>query len=125
MLTVAYLANQFPVAVEPYVADEIAELRLLGVCVITGTVTQTNRKDKIREDPDVAILPLQVRVVVRAVWLCLWRWNRIADLLARVLFCGQEGLIRRVKALLHTLLGACYAVRLKTQEVEHIHVHHG
>ncbi|PYX73681.1 MAG: hypothetical protein DMG78_08205 [Acidobacteria bacterium] len=125
MLTVAYLANQFPVAVEPYVAEEVAGLRLLGVRVITGTVIRVNREDTTREDPDVAVLPLQVRVVVRAVWLCLWHWNRIADLVARVLFCGQEGLIRRVKALLHTLLGACYAVRLESQGVEHIHVHHG
>jgi glycosyltransferase involved in cell wall biosynthesis len=125
MLTVAYLANQFPVAVEPYVGEEIAELRLLGVRVITGTVTRTNGKDKIPEDPDVAIRPLQVLVLVRAVCLCVWRWNRIADLVARVLFRGQESPIRRVKALLHTLLGACYAVRLETQGVEHIHVHHG
>ncbi|MBZ5683529.1 MAG: glycosyltransferase [Acidobacteriia bacterium] len=125
MLTVAYLANQFPVAVEPYVAEEIAELRLLGVRVVTGTVTRANRQDKIREDPDVAVRPLQVLVLVQAVWLCLWRWDRIADLVARVLFHGPEGLIRRVKALLHTLLGVCYAVRLQTQGVEHIHVHHG
>jgi glycosyltransferase involved in cell wall biosynthesis len=125
MLTVAYLANQFPVAVEPYVAEEIAELRLLGVRVITGTVTRVNRENTTREDPDVAVLPLQVRVLVRAVWLCLRRRNRIADLVARVLVRGQEGPIRQLKALLHTLLGACYAVRLETQGVEHIHVHHG
>ncbi len=30
MLTVAYLANQFPAAVEPYVGEEIEELRSAG-----------------------------------------------------------------------------------------------
>jgi colanic acid/amylovoran biosynthesis glycosyltransferase len=125
MLTLAYLANQFPVAVEPYVAEEITELRLQGVRVITGTVTRANTEDKTREDPDVVLRPVQLLVLARAAWLCLWHWNRIADLVARVLFHGHEGPIRRVKALLQTLLGACYAVRLETQGVEHIHVHHG
>ena len=31
MLTVAYLANRFPAAVEPYVSEEIGELRRRGV----------------------------------------------------------------------------------------------
>ena len=125
MLTVAYLANQFPVAVEPYVGEEIAELRLLGIRVITGTVVRTNKEDRIRGNPDVMLRPVQALVLARAVSLCFWHWNSIADLVARVLFHGPEGPIRRVKALLHTLLGACYAVRLETQGVEHIHVHHG
>ncbi len=125
MLTVAYLANQFPVAVEPYVTREIAELRLLGVRVITGTVTRANKEDQTLEDADVVVRPVQLLVLARAVWLCVWHWNRIADLVARVIFQGEEGPIGRMKALLHTLLGACYAVRLQTHVVEHIHVHHG
>jgi len=125
MLTVAYLANQFPVAVEPYVTEEITELRLLGFRIITGTVTRTNKEENVCGNPDVVLRPVQALVLARAVWLCFWHWNRIADLVARMLFQGPEGPIRRVKALLHTLLGACYAVRLKTQGVEHIHVHHG
>jgi len=124
MLSVAYLANQFPVAVEPYVTEEIDELRRLGIRVITGTVTRT-REGKIRGSPDVVLRPVEGLVLARAVWMCVWRWNRIADLIARVLFQGQEGPIPRVKALLHTLLGACYAVRLEEHGVEHIHAHHG
>ena len=38
MLTIAYLANQFPSEVEPYVGDEIAELRRRGALVISGSV---------------------------------------------------------------------------------------
>lgn len=41
MLTVAYLANTFPSAVEPYVVDEIEELRKRGVRVIAGSVRRT------------------------------------------------------------------------------------
>ena len=40
-ITVAYLANEFPSAVEPYVSDEILELRRRGVRVIAGTVRRT------------------------------------------------------------------------------------
>ncbi len=47
MLTVAYLANQFPSAVEPYVIDEIEELRSRGVRVIAGSV-RSGRRDLIR-----------------------------------------------------------------------------
>jgi glycosyltransferase involved in cell wall biosynthesis len=125
MLTVAYLANQFPAAVEPYVTEEIEELRSLGIRVITGTVTRKSRDDEVRGNPDVVLRPVQGLVLAQALWLCLWRWNRVANLIARVLFHGEEGPGRRVKALLHTLLGACYAVRLKKQQIDHIHVHHG
>src|ERR1035438_4298027 len=38
VLTVAYLANQFPAAVEPYVGEEIREMRQRGVHVIAGSV---------------------------------------------------------------------------------------
>ena len=44
MLTVAYLANQFPSPVEPYVAEEIAELRSRGVRVVPGTVRQPRQR---------------------------------------------------------------------------------
>jgi len=49
----------------------------------------------------------------------------IGDLLKRILGQGQESLTKRLRALLHTLLGAYYAERLRGLEVEHIHVHHG
>jgi len=124
MLTVACLANQFPAAVEPYVREEVEELRRLGVRVITGTVVSA-REEEISENPDVVLRPVGGLVLTRAILLCVLRWNRIADVVARVLFQGREGPIRRLKALLHTLLGACYAAGLEGHGVEHIHVHHG
>jgi colanic acid/amylovoran biosynthesis glycosyltransferase len=126
VLTVAYLANQFPSPVEPYVGDEIAELRRRGICVVTGSVRKSQAADlDARARAEVILHPVSPIVLLQAVWLCLRRWRRISPLLLRVIFRGREGPVLRAKALLHTWLGACYAVRLEAREVEHIHVHHG
>lgn len=129
MLTIAYFANQFPSAVEPYVGEEIDELRRRGVCVITGSVRNTRVTERGISQPgnapDVALQPLSALVLLRAAWLCAQRWRRIADLLLRVIVRGREGPGQRANALLHTWLGACYAVMLEPRGVEHIHVHHG
>lgn len=127
MLTVAYLANLFPSAVEPYVMEEIEELRRRGVRVIAGSVRTppTDKVSAIRCAPEIVLQPLTTMVLLRAMWLCLRRWRRIAPLLARVLLRGREGPVKRVKALAHTWLGGCYAVLLEGREVGHIHVHHG
>jgi len=129
MLTIAYLANQFPCPVEPYVGEEIMELRRRGVRVITGSV----RRPPLHEDgestgerlPEVVLQSLGFSILVRAAWLCLRRWPKISSLIRRVMFRGREGLVMRLKALLHTWLGACCAVLLDGQQVGHIHVHHG
>lgn len=125
MLTVAYLANEFPVPVEPYVTQEVAALRRLGVRVVTGTVARAGKEDEIGSTPEIILRPVQGMTLARAAWLCIRRWGRISGLVARVLFLGREGPMRRAKALLHTLLGACYAVRLEEPDIDHIHVHHG
>ena len=129
MLTLAYLANQFPAAVEPYVGEEIAELRRRGVQVITGSV----RKSRSARDgfghhestPQIVLMPLQASVLLQAAWLCVRRSKQISPLIRRALFQGNEGIATRLKALLHTWMGACYAVKLEGRAVEHIHVHHG
>jgi glycosyltransferase involved in cell wall biosynthesis len=46
-------------------------------------------------------------------------------LFTRILIGGKEGPGRRVRALLHTWLGAYYALLLEGRGVKHIHVHHG
>jgi glycosyltransferase involved in cell wall biosynthesis len=125
VLTIAYLANQFPVAVEPYVKDEIDALRLRGVHVIAGSVDKVRGEHDENLGPDILLRPTRRSVLAEAIWLCVRRWRRIAGLIVRVVFRGSEGPIRRAKALLQTLLGACYAVRLQGRGVEHIHVHHG
>jgi len=109
MLTVAYLANQFPSRVEPYVAEEIEELKRRGVRVIAGSVRKaagegssgtSNSRNKC--STDIVLQPLHTAVLLRALLLCLRRWNQISPLLGRIIFHGRENPLRRVKALLHT-----------------------
>jgi glycosyltransferase involved in cell wall biosynthesis len=69
--------------------------------------------------------PIQLLILLRALGLLVWRWKRISALLARVVLQGRESLQRRAKALLHTWLGAYYAIQLQSQGVDHIHAHHG
>ena len=130
MLTVAYLANRFPVPVEPYVGEEIQELRRLGVRVIAGSVrrpeTTLHGWDKASSLNDfICLEPVRLLTLLRALALIVWSWDRVADLVKRALLAGQESPQRRVKALLHTWLGACYAVQLQRHRVDHIHIHHG
>jgi glycosyltransferase involved in cell wall biosynthesis len=125
MLTIAYLANEFPSAVEPYIGDEINQLRRRGVRVIPGSVRKAGTVSANGDLPEVILLWPHVFVVAEAAWLCLRRWQRVAPLIVRVMFRGQESFWQRLKALAHTFLGACYAVRLKNREINHIHAHHG
>jgi colanic acid/amylovoran biosynthesis glycosyltransferase len=130
MPRIAYLANQFPSPVEPYVVEEIEELRRRGVHVVSGTVRRPESREMTVNnggDPEVVVLrPLRMfMLLLQAPWLCLSRWRQIADLMKRVVFRGRETLWQRVKALSHTWLGANYALLLQEHNVEHIHVHHG
>jgi glycosyltransferase involved in cell wall biosynthesis len=125
MLTVAYLANQFPSAVEPYVVEEIEELRRRGVRVFAASVRKPKHTPANRCAPEIVLQSMSVIVLLRAACLCLRRWARISDLVRRVVFHGGESPMRRVKALLHTWLGACYALMLEGREIDHIQVHHG
>jgi colanic acid/amylovoran biosynthesis glycosyltransferase len=121
-VTIAYLANLFPSAVEPYVSDEIEELRRRGIRIVTGSVRKASGNG---QQPEVCLQPLRMIVLLRAAWLCATHWREISDLVWRVVAGGREGLTPRVKALLHTWLGACYALMLADLEIDHLHVHHG
>jgi glycosyltransferase involved in cell wall biosynthesis len=127
MLTIAYLTNEFPAAVEPYVSEEILELRRRGIRVIAGSVRKVKaiQADASTCLPEIALQPLRMGLILRAVWICLARCRRLLPLWGRVLFRGKETTIQRMKALLHTGLGAYYAVLLKDRRIDHIHVHHG
>ncbi len=126
----AYFANQFPSPVEPYVFEEIEELRRRGMQVIPCSVRRPDAGEqelRLRAfaSETLYLSPLGFGLVIRAFWLCLRRSTVLADLLARVLAQGNEPAARRLRALLHTLLGACYALKLRARGVRHIHVHHG
>ncbi|MGA9812171.1 MAG: glycosyltransferase family 4 protein [Terriglobales bacterium] len=129
MPTVAYLANQFPSPVEPYVFEEIAELRRRGMQVVPCSARRADA-GQASELHSFAVetlylQPLSIALLVRAAALCLRRCMLLADILFRALAQGSEPPARRARALLHTLLGACYALKLQGRGVKHIHVHHG
>ena len=129
MFTVAYLANRFPALVEPYVGEEIQELRRRGVRVIPGTVRRPHANNGSNsadgENDTLCLQKIRIRTLVRTFALTVRHWGRIAHLVRRVLLEGAESPRRRLKALLHTALGVYYAAQLQKRGVDHIHAHHG
>jgi colanic acid/amylovoran biosynthesis glycosyltransferase len=129
MSIVAYLANQFPSPVEPYVVDEIRELRRRGIRIIPGSVRRPEADlhgDLKRVAASVTYLwPLHLAVAMRATSLVWQRRSAMRHLLRRTLLQGKESAGQRLRALVHTWLGAYYAVLLEQQGVDHIHAHHG
>ena len=130
MTTVAYLSNQFPSPVEPYVVDEIRELQRRGVKVIACSARHVSPKDvdaSLRhiQSRTLYLFPLRPKAAVHALYLCVRKARAFADLFRRVLLAGRESPLRRARALLHTWLGIYYALLLEGRGVQHIHVHHG
>jgi len=129
MPTFAYLANQFPASVEPYVGQEIEQLRRRGVVVIpcssrcAATVLDSDLRAFATET--LYLQPLRLKLLIYAVGLCFVKFPTLKDFYGRTLLQGKEPLKRRLRALLHTWLGVYYALLLEKSGVEHIHVHHG
>jgi glycosyltransferase involved in cell wall biosynthesis len=130
MPTIAYLTNQFPSPVEPYVVAEIRELRRRGVEVISCSARRVDSSKLDTTQRPIAaetlyLQPLRFKLLLKAAYLCVCKFALLADLYERVLVLGRESPLRRAKALLHTWLGVYYALLLEGRGVEHIHVHHG
>ena len=130
MNTVAYIANEFPCALEPYVKDEIAELRSRGVRVVPCSGKRVSphglsREDRAFWEETLFFQPLSDHELLRAtrrltsspstLWHCL-----------KPLFleCGASP-TKRLRALGHTVMGAALAEQLAPLNVRHIHAHHG
>lgn len=130
MTTVAYIANEFPSPLEPYVMDEIYELRRRGIQVIccSGKKAPESRlTDNEREFwiETRCFKPLANKTAVRALrrllsdGQCMWEFVR------PVLREIPSAPLRRMRSLGHTLLGAELAEFLAPYKVNHIHAHHG
>ncbi len=119
-MNVAYLCNSFPEPSEPYVSEEIEEVRRHGAEVTAYSVRRTITL----ESNTAYLFTLQFSKCLGATWLLLRHVGRIRDLLARVLR-GPEPVSRRMRTVAHTWLGAYYAEVLKNSRPNHIHVHHG
>ncbi len=68
--------------------------------------------------------PLRGWVLMRAAWLLMRRLHKVRPFFARALVRRRSS-ERRLRAMVHTLLGVYYAALLEKHGVEHIHVHHG
>ncbi len=127
--TVAYLANQFPSPVEPYVVEEIQELRKRAVQVVLGSARQPvpNLDGYLQRfaAETLYLQPLRLGLLLRAACLCLCRFRLLSGLARRILLGGHETPGQRFRTVLHTWLGACFALQLRGRGVQHIHVHHG
>lgn len=130
MPTIAYLSNRFPSPVEPYVADEIRELRRQWVHVIPCSARSVDSKNLCADLKPLAaetlyLQPLRFVLMIRAAWYGLRHFWQFADLFERVVVQGTESPLRRARCVLHTWLGIYYALLLRERGVDHIHVHHG
>lgn len=123
MPVIAYIANCFPSAVEPYVGDEIGELRRRGAQVIACSAKQPEGGSS--QVVDICLRPVRIVAAMSAVWLLLRNVRELADVWRRILFEGPESPSRRLRCLAHTFLGSYFAVRLRGYGVSHIHAHHG
>src|SRR5579862_4667904 len=75
MPTIAYLANIFPASVEPYVIDEIGELRGRGITVIPCSVLRpqeelSSKAAKLTEQT-IYLRPLRILQLMHALWLMI------------------------------------------------------
>ena len=130
MQTIAYIANEFPNAVEWYVAAEIREFRERGVQVVPCSATANVSGQAPSEDRDLAyetisLRPLSLHDAFAAAIFGLRNARILRDLFQRIFWQGEEGFWRRARCLAHTLLGAALALRLRPLQVNHIHAHHG
>ena len=130
MTTVAYIANEFPSPIEPYVMDEIAELRRCGVKVICCSGKRVSADGL--SLAECAFLketrffqPLSDDALMHATHRIVSDRRNRWPLLRPLLHDRRASLGLRIRALGHTLMGAALADELAPLDVQHIHAHHG
>jgi colanic acid/amylovoran biosynthesis glycosyltransferase len=128
--TIAYIANEFPSPLEPYVIDEITELRRRGAQVICCSGKRVSPKDLRSVERDFwketrFFQPLTDDELLRAVRRLASDRHSLWQVLRPLLWERGTPPTRRVRALGHTVMGAALAEELQPLGVEHIHAHHG
>jgi len=127
MNTIAYLANSFPEAVEPYVLQEICELRNRGKSVVACSFRrplQVSAQAAEMASGTTYLFPPNPRLALHACWIFASRLALIVDLLWRAVR-GPEPMQRRMRTIAHTWLGVYLAAALLKKQIAHIHIHHG
>jgi colanic acid/amylovoran biosynthesis glycosyltransferase len=128
--TIAYIANEFPVPMEPYVMDEISELRKRDVRVIccSGKRVRPDGLAKCEREfwnETHFFQPLTDKQLVQAARRLGSQPQAYSLLLKPILRELPASPRRRVRSLGHTLMGAAMAEHLAPMSVQHIHAHHG
>jgi len=130
MTTIAYIANQFPSPIEPYVIDEITQLRRAGAQVVccSGKRVSPNGltlAERAFWKETRYFQPLTDEELMRAARRLVSDRRDLWQLLRPLVWERGTSLVRRVRALGHTLMGAAMAEQLEPLRIEHIHAHHG
>ena len=130
MTTVAYIANEFPSPLEPYVMDEITELRRRGVNVVccSGKRVAPNALSLLERafwKETLYCQPFSDDQLMRAVRRLASDRHNAWPLIRPLIFDRSTSTVRRVRTLGHTLMGAALAEQLAALNVEHIHCHPG
>src|SRR6202044_2936605 len=117
MTTIAYIANEFPSALEPYVIDEIKELRRRGAEVICCSGKRVSPNDlslaeRVFWKETRFFQPLSDDELMRAIRLLAADRHKLWRLLRPLLWERGASPIRRVRALGHTVMGAALAEQL-------------
>jgi len=128
--TVAYIANEFPSPLEPYVVDEIMELRRRRVKVICCSgkhVSSSNLRGAafaLREETHF-FQPLSDQELLCAVRRLVSDRHKLWHVVRPLFYERETHLLRRIRTLAHSVMGAAMAERLAPLQVTHIHAHHG
>jgi colanic acid/amylovoran biosynthesis glycosyltransferase len=130
MTTVAYIANEFPSPLEPYVKDEIGEFRRRGVQVICCSGKRVapqglSVRDHSFWNETRYFQPLSDHDLMRATRRLAADRSALWQFLKPVLWERGASPTKRLRALAHTAMGAAMAEELTPLGVDHIHAHHG
>lgn len=130
MTAIAYIANEFPSPLEPYVIDEIAELRRRGVKIICCSGKRVSPDDlrppeRVFCEETLFFQPLADAQLAGALRRLASDRQNLWQLLRPVLCERGASPLRRIRTLGHTVMGAALAEQLEPLKVEHIHAHRG
>jgi glycosyltransferase involved in cell wall biosynthesis len=130
MTTVAYIANEFPSPLEPYVIDEITELRRRGIHVIccSGKRVASNDLGPAERSfwkETLYFQPLADDELMRSVRRLASHRHHLWQVLRPLILEPDASATLRIRALGHMLMGAALADQLAPLDVRHIHAHHG
>ena len=130
MIRIAYIANAFPSPLEPYVVDEIEELRRRGARVICcsgrrAPVNGLTERERGFHREAIAIYPPTPSTAARVLRRFGSEKQRLLSVLATAVADDRSTRQRPLRSFAHTLLGVALAEELVPYEIEHIHAHHG